>query len=239
MSNYLLIGKNNGFGGAKNLEKTNNNLESVIRTLLGIVPYVGTALNEIVYDRRSRLKQNRINNFIAELAEFTKTVNPHDFDMEFIQSDDFSDIFEAIIKSVSLTNKKEKLEKLKVILTKGLTNKLKTDYVDTFLELVNSLNVNDIIILKHHRKLEENYPKNKDGLLPREDIDLSKKPSISDERKPEYLGFRVEQYKFHLQNLFSKALLYDDGINRFGFNPFEIMEITEFGKDFLKFIEYD
>ena len=42
--------------------------ESVIRGLVGAIPYVGTALNEAIFDFRSRLKQERLEKFVEELA---------------------------------------------------------------------------------------------------------------------------------------------------------------------------
>jgi len=43
---------------------------SVVRSLFSAVPYAGGALNEIFFDYRSRVKQNRINAFADMLAEF-------------------------------------------------------------------------------------------------------------------------------------------------------------------------
>ncbi|WP_432632643.1 hypothetical protein, partial [Brachyspira sp.] len=45
-----------------------------------------------------------------------------------------------------------------------------------------------------------------------------------------------EKYKFYTQNLISKSLLYDDGMNRLGARPFDIVKLTNFGKGLLDFI---
>jgi len=60
---------------------------------------------------------------------------------------------------------------------------------------------------------------------------------ISTIRQAEFFQFNESLYKYYLQDLFSKGLLFDDGINRWDIRPFELLEITEFGMQFLKFIE--
>ena len=98
------------------LEIKKDYTETILKSIFGLVPHVGSLLNELFFERRSRLKQNRINHFVEEFAEFAKKVNAKEYDLEYIQSNDFSDIFESILRSISLTSNKEKIEKLKIIL---------------------------------------------------------------------------------------------------------------------------
>jgi len=36
-------------------------IKSTFKSLIGAIPYVGQAINEAIFDYRSRIKQNRIN----------------------------------------------------------------------------------------------------------------------------------------------------------------------------------
>ncbi|WP_427339603.1 hypothetical protein [Caloranaerobacter sp. DY30410] len=43
---------------------------SILKGLIGAIPVVGTALNEAIFECRSRVKQKRVNNFIIELKKY-------------------------------------------------------------------------------------------------------------------------------------------------------------------------
>ena len=55
-------------------------------------------------------------------------------------------------------------------------------------------------------------------------------------RKAEHYGIDDEKFFFYKQRLYSKGLLYDNGIGRTKIRPFEMMSITEFGFEFIDFI---
>lgn len=56
-------------------------------------------------------------------------------------------------------------------------------------------------------------------------------------RKADHYGVSDSEYLFLIQDLYSKALLTDQGIGTFDTKPFEHMAITDFGRQFLQFIE--
>ena len=55
--------------------------ESIVRSILGATPIVGTALNEAFFDLRARLKQERLEKFVEELAK-----NVHSLETEMIDT---------------------------------------------------------------------------------------------------------------------------------------------------------
>jgi len=67
--------------------------------------------------------------------------------------------------------------------------------------------------------------------LNREDFHIAKI------RTHEYIGINEVLYKFYIQDLISKSLLYDDGIGMLGVSSLKMIEITEFGISFLNYIE--
>lgn len=52
----------------------------------------------------------------------------------------------------------------------------------------------------------------------------------------EKFNISKDEYRYFLQDLFSKGLLFDDGVGSIGTRAFEIMSITQFGSKFLEFI---
>jgi len=94
---------------------------SALKGLIGAIPYAGTLLNEILFEARSRLKQERVNSFIIDFSEYLNQYSTPEQDLSKINKDDFGDIFEEIIFSVSKTNAEHKRQIFKQILSKELS----------------------------------------------------------------------------------------------------------------------
>lgn len=195
---------------------------ATIRSLFGAVPYAGTALNEVFFDLRSRVKQNRINEFVDELTLYVEEVCDENIDIEYIKSDKFGDIFESILRHVANNSSKEKIKYFKQILVKEMIMESKTDFIETFLELISKINGKQIEILNKHRKYSSKLDKGSLG---------------NEFRLPENYQLSNEQYSVYAQDLVSKGLLNDFGIFSAG-GPLLVLEITEFGKGLLEFIEF-
>ncbi len=54
-------------------------------------------------------------------------------------------------------------------------------------------------------------------------------------RTSEFYKISQDEYLFFVQDLSAKSLLIDYGLGGIGVNPFDLMEITEYGKQFLEF----
>jgi hypothetical protein len=89
---------------------------SSIRSAIGGIPVIGTLLNEALFDGRSRLKQARINKFILLLQEYIEQTNEEEINVEYLKSEEFSDLFESILKRVVLARSEKKLKIFKQIL---------------------------------------------------------------------------------------------------------------------------
>lgn len=80
-------------------------------------------------------------------------------------------------------------------------------------------------------------PSNKDHL--QEEIDVLKQMLEQYEAQctASSFGLTEGEYRYALQNLFALGLLADDGIGAIAVRPFEIMSLTEFALDFLRFVQ--
>lgn len=121
---------------------------SATKSAIGAIPYVGTLLNEVIFDGRGRIKQERINKFIRMLQEYMESASEEIIDFEYIKSDKFSDIFESILKRVTNIRSEEKMKRFKKILISEMQNPSESDFIEIFLDIVSRLEDMQISILK-------------------------------------------------------------------------------------------
>ena len=136
---------------------------STVKSLFGAVPYGGTALNELFFEYNGRIKQKRLNRFIEILAEnFTED---SEINIDNIKTEDFNDLFEAVLKRVVQTKSELKLNRFKDILIKELNSPTKeTELIDVYLDLITTLSEEELVILFHHKSFNENYDKEREEL---------------------------------------------------------------------------
>lgn len=210
---------------------------SVVKGAIGAIPLVGTALNEVVFECRGRIKQGRVNRFIAELTKYMQEVTENQINYPHIKSEEFSDIFESILKRIVYNKSEEKMHRFKNILIKNMMVISNSDYSETFLDIVSKINEKQIEILDIYRKIECKELISDDNLKERHVIDGNFVEKLSKYRSFKYYDLAQSTYNFYVQDLISKSLLVDDGMGRVGSGPFDILKVTEFGIEFLKFIE--
>ncbi len=223
----------------------NNNSNIVLREtgvaitkgLIGAIPYVGPLLNESVFEARGRIKQHRINTFINELIKYMENITEEEIKVDHIKSEAFGDVFESIIMRVLQNNSEEKLHRFKKVLVKQMVNPYDTDYTETFLDIIARINEKQISILDVHRKIKLGTIELNENIPGRGTLDANQEIKLSEYRKPAFFDLDNDTYQFYVQDLISKALLMDAGINRGGASPYEILQITKFGVEFLNFIE--
>lgn len=134
-------------------EKSKEIAISSTKAILGAIPYFGSALNESIFEHRSRVKQKRINEFILSLSEYINTLDVEGRSTEHISSDEFGDIFEAIIRKVSDNSSRDKAERFKIVLANQILSPSKMDFVDTYIDIISKLNEKQIQILANHKNL--------------------------------------------------------------------------------------
>lgn len=196
--------------------------ESVIRGLVGAIPYVGTALNEAIFDLCARLKQERLEKFVEELASILQTLKSDKIDVAYIQSAEFVDFLEDVLIRAAKVRAEEKRRKLAAVLAGRLQHAEGTPFDDRFLDLLISLSDTQVRILAEHLRAAEK----------RENSEEDAK-----HRQPGYYNVSESEYCFLIQDLMSKALLYAPVFGRGHLGPFQYLEVTELGREFIQFLE--
>jgi hypothetical protein len=135
---------------------------STAKSIFGVIPFGGTALNELFFEYNGRIKQNRLNRFIEILSEnFTQN---SEINLENIKTENFNDLFESVLRRVVQTKSELKLLRFKDILIKELSEPSEQyELIDHYLDLISNLTEEEIIILYNHRhftiKFEEEIDK--------------------------------------------------------------------------------
>lgn len=251
---------------------------SATKGAIGAIPFVGTALNEAIFESRGRIKQERVNKFIEMLQDFMRTVSEESINFQHLKSDEFSDIFESILKRIAYTRSEEKMKRFRKVLISEMQNPSDTDFTETFLDIISRLEEVQIKILrdiriatkncggihekvykiqneikKHEVQLKKELGHQENGFannVPSEQKFIAKKKSIARKKmqilienqkyyNSDVYGIEHSQYKFYVQDLISKALLQERLIPRNGKEPpvTQIIEISNYGEEFLNFLE--
>ena len=191
--------------------------ESVIRGLVGAIPYVGTALNEAIFDLRARLKQERLEKFVEELASILQTLESDKIDVAYIQSAEFVDFLEDVLIRAAKVRAEEKRRKLAAVLAGRLQHAESTPFDDRFLDLLVYLSDTQVRILAEHLRAAEK----------RENSDSEEDAK---HRQPSYYNVSESEYPLLIQDLMSRGLFVFAG---------GLGEVTELGRAFIYFLEND
>jgi hypothetical protein len=208
---------------------------SVKNAVFSNIPVVGGILDEVLFEHRNRVKQERLNRFVEEFKKYLRSMGSCDIDQKHLKSEEFGDIFESILRKVVNTASEEKVHRFKKILLNEMEHTYESDFKETFLDIAFRINEDQIQILKHFWNV-------KDGC---ESEDNSEQKVVDGEGaeaslkyKANLLGFDESKYLFYVQDLISKSLLFDEYVGVFGgAKPYTNLRITPFGEEFLKFIE--
>jgi hypothetical protein len=136
---------------------------STIKSIFGIIPYGGNALDELFFEYNGRIKQNRLNRFIEILAEnFTAESG---IILENIKTEDFNDLFESVLRRVVQTKSELKLIRFKDILLRELSSPSENvELIDHYLDLISNLTEEEILILYNHRFFTSDFEREIDEM---------------------------------------------------------------------------
>lgn len=133
----------------------------VLKGVIGAIPYIGTMINETLFDIKGRIYQNRINSIVNNISERMKTIEEKNIDYSYLKSDDFFDITREIFESSLKIESEEKQKMLANIYVGSIENAI--DYHKNrnklFISFVVALSPFQLTIIKfikeHNQKLIE------------------------------------------------------------------------------------
>jgi hypothetical protein len=125
---------------------------SVFKGLVGAIPFAGTAINEILFEARSRLKQQRVNDFVAAVAEDVKALQSESIKQDFLATEEFSDLIEDIFIRVRRTKSAERRNHYKSILVRAFQGLRDPDFSTFFLNVLEEITEPEVTILRGFAK---------------------------------------------------------------------------------------
>lgn len=188
--------------------------KSAIKTFFSLIPYsvLGTALNEVI-EYRSKIKQNRLNQFTELLENYFS--NYQGINLENFQTEEFSDLFESVVKRVVQNKSADKLNLYKNVLINQLNNnEFNVDHSEIFLDLISSLQVIEIQILREHRKFKRciNIESSKLNDLESLMIDKLKvlEGTFKPEKTPHERGEMIREFDMYIAKKEAQKVLVED-----------------------------
>ena len=141
------------------LDKKNKEvLKTAAKGIFGAIPYVGNLLDEVIFEHRSRIKQERLNKFIEKLNSYFEANldDKYNIDSDSLNTEGFSDIFERILYSVSKTSAAHKIEIFRNILIKRIEAKnVSIDLEGKYIDITNSISEIQFVILNQYASLTD------------------------------------------------------------------------------------
>ncbi|MCL2350222.1 MAG: hypothetical protein FWC67_01955 [Defluviitaleaceae bacterium] len=172
---------------------------TVLKSLFGTIPFIGSALDEVLFEHWGRLRQNRVNSFVEEFAKYVETLGLNSVNISDMKSEHFVDAFAAIILSVAKTNSERKIEYFKRILARLIVVPVgKIDFLPTLLDILEKVDDTEIIILEYFYKIINDT--------------TARESHIANIKSGLHNSFRLseEEYMHYKMSLASKCLLQDD-----------------------------
>jgi len=197
---------------------------AVLRGLIGAIPYAGALMNEVVFEARARLKQQRLEKLVSEIAEDLKAVDQSVIDQKFMKSDEFSDLVEDIFLRAMRTRSDEKRRYLKNTIVRAIQGIRPPSFSQLFLNLLDEISEEELGIYRAIVGHVQQAGKEKRDIEP---IDYEKGE----------LGIKEIQLRQVLQSLIRKGLVFDDSHHRLSTPPFKFIKATELGIAFLSWID--
>jgi len=128
------------------------------KALIGAVPYVGTALNEALFETRSRIKQERLHRFFALLREYFLEHGISDAYLERCGTEQFGDLLESVLLQVQRTRSRKKVIWFRNLLVNQISPGHAVDHGDPELlsSILATLSDTEVVILDRMRLTSEN-----------------------------------------------------------------------------------
>lgn len=131
--------------------------EVIVKAGLNLVPGIGGALASILEDYLSQRKEVRLKEFLNDFLNDMKQRNDN-IVQDYVNSEEFLDVFENILSDIIKTRSKQKRQMLKNLLVNSCTIQ-KTSYEKTeeFQHLIDVINLTGLLILSAFYKLQDIY----------------------------------------------------------------------------------
>ncbi|GGG19035.1 hypothetical protein [Pontibacter amylolyticus] len=122
---------------------------AVMQNYFSDIPNIGNTLDLVAFADRSQIKKNRISDF-ADLLKDESDYNTKLINLDTLQTEEFSDLFESVLMRVVQSSSKEKHRRFRdILINQMLCPNINVDSAEIYLDLISSLSEAEITILHH------------------------------------------------------------------------------------------
>lgn len=221
----------------------------VAKGLFGTIPWVGSAINEAIFDVRARIKQNRFELFVNQIRDDLSNLTQESINRDFLNSEEFIDILEKAINKAIKSKHTEKIAIFSKIISTSIQKGEITDYDNelSFMDIIDNLTIHELVILKHLNSKQTNpiglfndIDEAEESIRNREEY--HKKHTFEFESK--FIDYSKEKIselipneaRIAIEGLIAKSLAYDDSPSRIDTSPRTFIGLTPLGAKLIEFL---
>jgi hypothetical protein len=124
----------------------------VLKGSISAIPFVGGAINEVVFEARSRLKQERLNRLFQAVAIDVAELGEGKVDRSFLATEQFSDLIEDVCLRVSRTSFERKAHRLRRVLVDAFQGKYDSNFEPMFMNILDEITEAELQVLSSLEK---------------------------------------------------------------------------------------
>lgn len=203
--------------------------ETAARIMISAIPFVGGPLQEII-DHRSRVKLERLDELVEGMKGDMERLGEGAVRLDYLSTEEFGDLLESVMRRVVHAGDPARRARLRQVLISQMLAPAPASDQELFLDIVADISEKELEILREYSAAH---------LRPHgrgEQVNLPKQGAFRDAVT---YGLDEHQYRYHVQKLMARGLLYDDGVGRWSTRAMQVFEISDLGLAFLKYVEAD
>ncbi|MFC2104316.1 hypothetical protein ACFLS4_03075 [Bacteroidota bacterium] len=211
----------------------------IIKGIIGIVPHVGTMMNEILFEIPNRIYQARINELVKILVREFMDLNDKAVTNEYLESESYFDFTRLMFENCIKIKSEEKRNALAKVYLDTVVNKADFDTSKSklFMDFVLELSPIQMNILRF-------IERKKDSL-----VEIAKYIKFHECYNMTKSSYEIDAYefKYYCNDLESKALIslgdgledYESTASRLVLEDHKLasVKLTDLGKEFIKYIK--
>lgn len=218
-------------------------LISVVKASIANIPIMGPFLNEALFDVHSRIKQERVEQFIQFLEKKIDQLSLESVTLSSFRSDDFTDLLEDVILKATRARQKEKLELYASIIASKVKAKPVVEFDFQCIDIIDQLSLDELLVIEELLPYERRHPITSlfsDDDEPRERKEARERyqkitvfnfESVPIPYGPTEIlfGLPVIDVRLAIEGLIAKSLAYDDSFSRHDPQPRNLIGLTPLG----------
>lgn len=134
--------------------KKSETTRGIIKGLIGGIPYLGTIINELLFEAPNRIQQARINNTVEYLSRKLDSIQTNLESKEYFMSEDFYDFTRILFETTVKVKSEEKRKMLANVYLNSI--EVESDYETStnrlFFSFISDLTLNHLVLLKYIQK---------------------------------------------------------------------------------------